>query len=62
VQLDVPAGEVDQLRFRLDAAGTALLRDRKHIHATVVATVRRRDAKPVHGQPCSPPESALAAA
>jgi hypothetical protein len=47
VRLNVPAGEVERLRFKLDAAGTALLRGLKRIHATVVATVRRRGAKPV---------------
>jgi hypothetical protein len=46
-RIDVPAGEVELLRFKLDAAATALLRSLAHIHATVVAKVRRRNAKPI---------------
>ncbi len=47
VRLDVPAGEVQRLRFKLDAAGSALLRGLARIHVTVVATVRRSGTKPV---------------
>jgi Carboxypeptidase regulatory-like domain len=47
VRLNVPAGEIEGLKFKLDAAGTALLHGLKRIHATVVATVRRHGAKPV---------------
>lgn len=47
VRLNVPAGEVERLRFKLDATGTALLRGLKRIHATVVVRVRRGGTKPV---------------
>jgi len=47
VQLNVPAGEAERLKFKLDAAGTALLRGLRRIRATIVATMRRRGAKPV---------------
>jgi hypothetical protein len=46
-RLDVPAGEVEPLRFKLDAAGATLLRDQGHIYAIVVATMRSRDTKPM---------------
>jgi hypothetical protein len=45
--LNVPAGEAEPLKFELDAAGAALLRNLKRIHATIVVTVRRSGAKPV---------------
>jgi Carboxypeptidase regulatory-like domain len=47
VRLNVPADEVERLRFKLDAAGTALLRGLKRVHATVVVRVRRSGTKPV---------------
>lgn len=47
VRLDVPGGEVQQLRFKLDAAGSALLRGLTRTHVIVVATVRRDGTKPV---------------
>ncbi len=47
VQLNVPAGEVERLKFKLDATGTALLRDLKRIHATIVSTMHRRGTKPI---------------
>lgn len=47
VQLDVPAGEVEPLKFKLDSAGAALLRGLKRIHATIVATMRRDGANSV---------------
>ena len=46
-RLNVPAGEVQSLRFELDTVGSSLLRGLKRIHATVVARVRRRGTKPV---------------
>jgi hypothetical protein len=36
VWLNVPANEVERLRFKLDAAGTALLRGLRRIHATMI--------------------------
>jgi hypothetical protein len=47
VPLSLPAGETQPLKFQLNAAGTALLRGLKHIHATIIVTVRRSGAKPV---------------
>jgi hypothetical protein len=47
VRLNVPADQVERLRFKLDAAGTTLLRGLKRIRTTVVVKVRRRGTKPV---------------
>ena len=46
-RFDVPPGEVEPLRFKLDATGAALLRDLGRVHAIVVARMHSRDAKPM---------------
>jgi hypothetical protein len=46
-RLSVPAGQVEWLKFKLDATGTALLHSLRRIHATIVSTMRRHGTKPI---------------